>query len=166
MSSFVVSTDHIDYLVSAVLAYAPERLVRRTPHELAYRMLAENIATCTFRELGRDGAWVTFEDDELDEDELEEIEEDRAALDAMLEAYRFRPVEDLDPAQAAWVAACWQYQRTRQGPHDVPETWATADAVIQRALADAPADAFTDPAGPRTMDNLVTETLRWGWSRG
>ena len=159
MSSFVVGTDHIDYLVSAVLVYAPLRLGGLTPDELGRQLLAENVATVTAR-------YLDVDDEETDAEELAELIEERATYDEMVGRYAFREVEVVEPAQAAWVAACWQYQRERDGLDDFPETWVTADAVIATALAFVGPDRLLDPAGPRTIENLRTADLAWNWTRG
>ena len=158
MSSFVVGTDHIDYLVSAVLVYAPMRLGGRTPDDLGRQLLAENVATVTAR-------YLDVDDADADAEELAELIEERATYDEMVRRYAFREVEIVEPAQAAWVAACWQYQRERDGMYDFPETWVTADAVIATTLALVGPDRLLDPAGPRTIENLRTSDLTWNWAR-
>lgn len=158
MSSFVVGTDHIDYLVSAVLVYAPLRLGGRTPDELGRQLLAENVATVTAR-------YLDVDEEDVDADLLAELLEERAAYDEMVGRYAFREVELVEPAQAAWVAACWQYQRGREGMDDFPETWVTADEVIATSLALVGVDHLRDPAGPRTIENLRTDDLAWNWTR-
>ena len=158
MSSFVVGSDHIDYLVSAVLLYAPRRMGGRTGDQLGRQLLAENVASVTAQ-------YLDAEDEDMDAEELAELLEERAAYDELVSRYEFRKVELVEPAQAAWVAACWQYQRGRYGLHDLPETWVTADDVIATALALVGLDRLKDPAGPRTIDNLRTDDLAWIWSR-
>lgn len=158
MSSFVVGTDHIDYLVSAVLVYAPLRLGGRTPDELGRQLLAENVATVTAR-------YLDVDDEDMDAEVLAELIEERATYDEMVRHYAFREVDLVEPAQAAWVAACWQYQRERDGEYDFPETWVTADEVIATALAFVGPDRLRDPAGPRTIANLRTADLAWSWTR-
>ena len=158
MSTFVVGTDHIDYLVSAVLVYAPLRLAGRTPDELGRQLLAENVATVTAR-------YLDVDEDDMDAEELADLIEERATYGEMVGRYAFREVEIVEPAQAAWVAACWQYQRERDGMYDFPETWVTADAVIATTLALVGPDRLRDPAGPRTIENLHTAGLAWNWTR-
>lgn len=158
MSTFVVGTDHIDYLVSSVLVYAPLRLAGRSPDELGRQLLAENVATVTAR-------YLDVDDEDMDADELAEMVEERATYDEMVERYAFREVDVVEPAQAAWVAACWQYQREREGMYDFPETWVTADEVIATTLALVGRDRLRDPAGPRTIENLRTSDLTWNWTR-
>ena len=161
MSSFVVGTDHIDYLVSAVLVYAPLRLGGRTPDELGRQFLAENVATVTAHYLAEED----MDEDDMEDEEVAEMVEERATYAAMISRYAFREAELVEPAQAIWVAACWQYQRERDGLYDFPETWVTADEVIAGALTFLGPDRLRDPAGPRTIENFNNADLVWDWHR-
>lgn len=96
---------------------------------------------------------------------LAELVEERATYDETVRRYAFREVEIVEPAQAAWVAACWQYQRERDGLHDFPETWVAADKVIATTLALVGPDRLRDPAGPRTIENRRFADLAWSWTR-
>lgn len=158
MSSFVVGADHIDYLVSAVLAYAPHRLAGRTPTELGRQLLAENVDTVVDR-------YLDDENEYLSEEYRAELREERAQYHAKVQQYAFREVLEIEPAQAARVAMCWQYQRTREGYDDVPETWVTADEVIANALTAVDPTRLLDPAGPRSRENLDSTGLAWAWER-
>jgi hypothetical protein len=165
VSSFVVGTDHIDYLVTAALRFAPDeaRAVEPDPTELGRLLLAENVATVAGRYLGDDDPDLY---DEIDEEELAELEEEREVYRAMVDGYVFRPVDEVDAVQAAAVAECWQYQRTRESADDLPPTWVLADSIRAAALATLPAAAFTDPSGARDRSNLKDPApVAWNWSR-
>lgn len=163
MSSFVVGTDHIDYLVTAVRRYAPNYpgVAQRDSTEIGRTMLEENVQTVVGRYLGDPEEW-----DELDAEERSELEAEAAVYAARLAGYTFREVSPMDARQAIMVARCWQYQRTRESSYDFPGSWSLADAVVAGALATVPPDDFTNPTGPRTEENLAgLQDVQWSWSR-
>ncbi|GEA87807.1 hypothetical protein [Cellulomonas cellasea] len=90
MSSFVVSDDHIDYLVTAALVHVPDHpaVVSREPAELGRLLLRENVGTVTDRYLG-------WGEEDLDDDEREELE----GYASRVAGYVFRPVSEVDAAQ-------------------------------------------------------------------
>lgn len=160
MSSFVLPADHIDYLVTAAYRYVPEHpdVAGRDPQDLGLTLWRENM-----------GERIEDVDlDWMDDEEREEYDEERVALEAALAAYAHRPVADVDPLQTVWAVRCWQYQRGREGFHDFPGSWRLADAIVAAALAQLPASAFQDadadrsPQGLRDLDPAVTA---WVWTR-
>lgn len=182
MSSFLVSRDHIDYLVSAAYAYAADvpGIRDRTPQELGELFYRENIATVLGRSWFYDDpnslewpdiplpiAWGALDDLEIDEDADEEIAEMRDECQALYESYIYEPVEVIDPGQAVAVAACWRYQRGIGDPDEMrPESWVLSELVEQRALKACPADRFIDGSEPRSFENLANrDRYSWGWSR-
>jgi hypothetical protein len=180
VSSFVVSADHIDYLVSAAYVFAPDApgVRDRDPQSLGTFLFRENIATVIGRPWPDDDAadpfddlpggivWEIPQDAELDDYERDEAVEFRGQLRGILESYVHRPVPELDAAQAVSVAACWQYQRGRGGPDHEPESWVIAQTVQDRALGAMANDGFVDPGAVRSFDNMAgREAIPWIWSR-
>ena len=159
MSAFVVGVDHIDYLVSAVLHYAgaDPAVAGRSPDELGAMFLQDNI----------DAVYGKYFSDDDDEEEYSEMGEEREQYQQLQESYRYRPVENLEPLQAAAVARCWQYQQGETPDDDTPKpSWILADRVATAALAELPPDLFTDPTRPRDLDGLASQDgYTWPWRR-
>ena len=170
MSSFVVSTDEIDYLVATLLRFVADdpEVAARTPDQLGALLLSDNIETVC------GGRYLREEDPELyaqmlaeaDPFELAEMAEERALYQPILDSYRFRPVDAVEPLQAAVVACCWKYQRGRNGPDDFPPLWVLVDRAAVAAFHELPPTAFADPEGPRNLETLVADVgPLWRWSR-
>ena len=181
MSSFVVGHDHIDYLVSAALAYAADvpGIRERDPQDLGEYFLRENIASAFGREffeprsprgdwvdLTTPMSWTIPADLQIDDVECQFLLDELATHREAYDSYRFRPVEDVDPAQSAVVVSCWSYQRGRASYDDNPISCLLAETIATRALAAGPAACFADSAAPRSAGNLLDrERYGWEWHR-